>query len=427
MWRFKNPTRYSRRCYCHLSESATRHRVDGPAASACIATARDQDVSVFPPMQSLHCLVMVRLSEIHMELVTSVLIGCVCVTSHILGQLVNSCRVEAKVVCSSGCTCSWDSSGCVTALVSEAVWKIGIQAKHWRFTGFLKHYENEGFHGFQISFTFSDTRNIYSNLLEARSNPFKPCVHLWLISLVDLQSKATIFMAILFSTMGHSVYSPVSWNGIYSILGFSELGFSAQTFLFFLGRHSGSKAFRHSFPNQKRPRIWSLLLHESIRPDEHPPHGHFDEAGILEDSPAMRGSKAFGFGKLSESVLTASRLFPPFFFHLFVVLIFARESALFQAFLLQSESEKALTDAAPVGPPPNIPRASLAFVGEGNFVLDAEPQDLAWSPKTISVVTWPHCYRSTFFPFFFLFAHRREKIWIFSFEFLPIKFGTPSG
>eukprot|EP00434_Breviolum_minutum_P003151 symbB.v1.2.002773.t2/scaffold141.1/size300911/24 len=93
--------------------------------------------------------------------------------------------------------------------------------------------------------------------------------------------------------------------------------------------------------------IWSLLLHESIRPDEHPPHGHFDEAGILEDSPAMRGSKAF---------------------------------------LLQSESEKALTDAAPVGPPPNIPRASLAFVGEGNFVLDAEPQDLAWSPKTISVV-----------------------------------------
>lgn len=298
MWRFKNPTRYSRRCYCHLSESATRHRVDGPAASACIATARDQDVSVFPPMQSLHCLVMVRFSEIHMDLVTSVLIGCVCVTSHILGQLVNSCRVEAKVVCSSGCTCSWDSSGCVTALVSEAVWKIGIQAKHWRFTGFLKHYENEGFHGFQISFTFSDARNIYSNLLEARSYPFLRCVHLWLISLVDLQSKATIFMAILFSTMGHSVYSPVSWNGIYSILGFSE------------PRHSVIP-----FPTKNvHPRIWSLLLHESIRPDEHPPHGHFDEAGILEDSPAMRGSKAFGFGKLSESVLTASRLFPEIFF-----------------------------------------------------------------------------------------------------------------
>lgn len=95
--------------------------------------------------------------------------------------------------------------------------------------------------------------------------------------------------------------------------------------------------------------------------------------------------------------LVCSRKF--FVLHLCVVLIFARESALFQAFLLQSESEKALTDAAPVGPPPNIPRASLAFVGEGNFVLDAEPQDLAWSPKTISVVTWPQWYRSTFLLF----------------------------
>ncbi len=81
------------------------------------------------------------------------------------------------------------------------------------------------------------------------------------------------------------------------------------------------------------------------------------------------------------------------------------KSALFQAFLLQSESEKALTDAekaladaAPVGRPPNIPRASLAFVGEGNFVLDAEPQDLAWSPKTISVVTWPQFYNQVWNP-----------------------------
>lgn len=42
----------------------------------------------------------------------------------------------------------------------------------------------------------------------------------------------------------------------------------------------------------------------------------------------------------------------------------------------------------PAGGPPSIPRASLAFVGEGNFVLDATPEDLAWSPHTISVAAW---------------------------------------
>eukprot|EP00437_Effrenium_voratum_P027972 CAMPEP_0181399928 /NCGR_PEP_ID=MMETSP1110-20121109/1852_1 /TAXON_ID=174948 /ORGANISM="Symbiodinium sp., Strain CCMP421" /LENGTH=667 /DNA_ID=CAMNT_0023522011 /DNA_START=177 /DNA_END=2177 /DNA_ORIENTATION=- len=41
--------------------------------------------------------------------------------------------------------------------------------------------------------------------------------------------------------------------------------------------------------------------------------------------------------------------------------------------------------SSPAGPP-KIPRASLAAAGEGNFVLDANPDDLKWTPKTISVV-----------------------------------------
>ena len=98
-------------------------------------------------------------------------------------------------------------------------------------------------------------------------------------------------------------------------------------------------------------RIWSLLLHESIKPDVEPTsqHGRFDPG--VEDPPAMRGSKAF---------------------------------------LQQPESQPKPPEqaAAPRGPP-SIPRASLAFVGEGNFVLDAAPEDLAWSPHTISVVAWP--------------------------------------
>ena len=108
------------------------------------------------------------------------------------------------------------------------------------------------------------------------------------------------------------------------------------------------------------------------------------------------------------------------------------KSALFQAFLLQSESEKALTDAekaltdaAPVGRPPNIPRASLAFVGEGNFVLDAEPQDLAWSPKTISVVTWPQFYRSYIYIYFLLFMRKEKTHGSFLFDFFQSSLEPP--
>lgn len=43
--------------------------------------------------------------------------------------------------------------------------------------------------------------------------------------------------------------SHLEWN-LFN-LGFSELGFSAQTFLFFLGRHSASKAFRRSLSQPK--------------------------------------------------------------------------------------------------------------------------------------------------------------------------------
>ena len=108
-----------------------------------------------------------------------------CETLHILGQLVHFCRVEAKVVCSSGCTCCWDSSGCVTARVSGAVWKIGIQAKHWRFTGFVKHYENEGFPGFQISLLLNSF-NLCHVMLEISSATF---LRLGLV----LSSAASIF------------------------------------------------------------------------------------------------------------------------------------------------------------------------------------------------------------------------------------------
>lgn len=84
--------------------------------------------------------------------------------------------------------------------------------------------------------------------------------------------------------------------------------------------------------------LWSLLLHESIKPD---PVEHA-EYGALEDHPAMRGART-----------------------------------------LLSQTEEVNDQAAPV---PSIPRASLTSVGEGNFVLDAAPEDLAWSPRTISVV-----------------------------------------
>ena len=47
---------------------------------------------------------------------------------------------------------------------------------------------------------------------------------------------------------------------------------------------------------------------------------------------------------------------------------------------------KALPERLPEETQLEIPRASLAFKGEGHFVLDAEPEDLKWSPRTISVV-----------------------------------------
>ena len=56
-----------------------------------------------------------------------------------------------------------------------------------------------------------------------------------------------------------------------------------------------------------------------------------------------------------------------------------------EAFLQSESLPKPPELAVPAGGPPSIPRASLAFVGEGNFVLDATPEDLAWSPHTISV------------------------------------------
>jgi len=47
-------------------------------------------------------------------------------------------------------------------------------------------------------------------------------------------------------------------------------------------------------PDMNGPRIWSLLLHESIKPEpveQTSQHGRFEPAGSLEDPPAMRGSK----------------------------------------------------------------------------------------------------------------------------------------
>ncbi|CAK9020281.1 Putative polypeptide N-acetylgalactosaminyltransferase 11 (pp-GaNTase 11) (Protein-UDP acetylgalactosaminyltransferase 11) (UDP-GalNAc:polypeptide N-acetylgalactosaminyltransferase 11) [Durusdinium trenchii] len=91
--------------------------------------------------------------------------------------------------------------------------------------------------------------------------------------------------------------------------------------------------------------IWSLLLQESIKPDPVKPLEpvQHDQASL---APAMRGSKAY---------------------------------------INQLESPQ-IPEPQAVHEPPSIPRASLAYVGEGNFVLDAEPEDLKWSPRTISVV-----------------------------------------
>ena len=58
-----------------------------------------------------------------------------------------------------------------------------------------------------------------------------------------------------------------------------------------------------------------------------------------------------------------------------------------EAYINQLESPQ-IPEPQAVHEPPSIPRASLAYVGEGNFVLDAEPEDLKWSPRTISVAAW---------------------------------------
>lgn len=79
------------------------------------------------------------------------------------------------------------------------------------------------------------------------------------------------------------------------------------------------------------------------------------------DHPAMRGSKAFLPDRLQEGLQEGLR------------------EGLREAPQHQVE----------------IPRASLAFGGEGHFVLDAEPEDLKWSPRTISVAAGPRLTKST--------------------------------
>lgn len=101
--------------------------------------------------------------------------------------------------------------------------------------------------------------------------------------------------------------------------------------------------------------LWSLLLHESMRPDDadQPAEPVQSEKPANFDAPMMRGSKA-------KSMVVPPKMSAP------------------------SPSPRPL--AAVEVETPRIARASLAAVGEGNFVVDAEPEDLKWSPRTISVV-----------------------------------------
>eukprot|EP00439_Symbiodinium_sp_Y106_P080320 s735_g19.t1 len=101
--------------------------------------------------------------------------------------------------------------------------------------------------------------------------------------------------------------------------------------------------------------LWSLLLHESMRPDDsdQPAEPVQPEKPANFDAPMMRGSKA-------KSMVVPPKMSAP------------------------SPSPRPL--AAVEVETPRIARASLAAVGEGNFVVDAEPEDLKWAPRTISVV-----------------------------------------
>eukprot|EP00930_Biecheleria_cincta_P027006 TRINITY_DN18980_c0_g1_i1.p1 TRINITY_DN18980_c0_g1~~TRINITY_DN18980_c0_g1_i1.p1 ORF type:complete len:775 (-),score=134.67 TRINITY_DN18980_c0_g1_i1:824-3148(-) len=111
--------------------------------------------------------------------------------------------------------------------------------------------------------------------------------------------------------------------------------------------------------------VWSLLLHESMKPDT-----AAESIGRDRHTAQMRGALA------SASALHAS---------------VQSESEMPRAVERAPERPAAPEQTAPA--PPTVPRelsrvapASLAAVGEGNFDVDAPPELLRWKPETISVV-----------------------------------------
>eukprot|EP00931_Biecheleriopsis_adriatica_P034800 TRINITY_DN20079_c0_g1_i1.p1 TRINITY_DN20079_c0_g1~~TRINITY_DN20079_c0_g1_i1.p1 ORF type:complete len:807 (+),score=111.46 TRINITY_DN20079_c0_g1_i1:202-2421(+) len=103
--------------------------------------------------------------------------------------------------------------------------------------------------------------------------------------------------------------------------------------------------------------MWSIVLHESMGPDSSP-----FEASDPRPAAHIRGGNSVQAMPLPARLPPAPPPLPP------------PAPQLPQVELPQAVSA------------PKLPRASLAVVGEGNFELDAKPEDLRWSPRTISVV-----------------------------------------